>query len=61
MIYKTLRRKQKIDQRELHQNPRVISGAPEWQTVSTPHVTPIIFRYGLDQRLQIQMQIIKKN
>jgi len=59
MVYKTLRRKQAINQSELHQKRRVISSAPEWQTVPTTHVTHIMIKYGLDQRLQIQSY--KKN
>jgi hypothetical protein len=42
MIYKTLHRKLKIEQRESHEEPRMISGAPEGLEVPAPHVAPFM-------------------
>ena len=42
MIYKTLQRKQKNEQYELHYKPGLNSGAPEGLAVPVPHVTPVV-------------------
>ena len=43
IIYKTLHRKQKIEQRKPHQKPGVHWDAPGGKAVPAPHVAPILF------------------
>jgi len=42
MIYKTLHRKQTIEQHEPHWKSGMYSGAPEKLAVPAPHVTPVV-------------------
>ena len=42
MIYKTMHRKLKFEQSELHYKPRVNAGTPEELTVPAPHVPPAV-------------------